>query len=709
MKSETQSATAGDGRRGLWPYNIRILIGNTYWLVVTPIVTAQLVIFWNMATSSLFSPTRAAQTIELLAPILGAFLCAHALAPEQDGVGELVFARPLSFEKVLLLRLAVICGFVLAVLAPASIIYQVGIPNFPLGLALLAGLASMLFLSVLAMAVASGTRHPLLGLGAAGLFWALDGTVGGYFNPLVSLHSFADHLADQPMSEQWVVNKLVLIGLAALLYLWTRQILGRPASPRRWRTMAVAGLLVIVFLAGYVTSGAAYKVGYGIRHERELGPRTLLWYQRQFRGYGPIPVAWMFGPAFPLYVQADLGRTQALAGRGTSTLWAPVDIPRMKLLLDRYPESIWADNAQFEIASEAARQRAPIPWLVLTYQHGKPEPERKVIQENLSLAAQEMQKLVDRYPDSPFAALALSRKALIGLALLDFETAAASYQRLLRDYPESPQAHDAGLELSALHLRAGRPEDALQAADTASNVAPWDIQAEALLAAARAAQEAGNREAARSRYERARSAAQRAIERALGQEPRPTRLPKDEFMRRADAVVSACNEALSGSLTPSSVHPAAAEVTGRLLRDGRGAAAIRVALGASPGSDGSPSPFLQGPAASSTTDAQGVFRLQSVTRGEYRVAAFAIPTPGGDRNWAVEGLPLPIRVEQSPVVIPPLILHYAWPGRAMRPPTIRGNSPGLGSPPGGERSRGGRSRRAGRHRGPQRGGRPGAG
>ena len=165
MTDSRQNSAAGRRGAGLWAYNVRILVSNTYWLIATPIAATQLVLFWNMATATLFSPTRAAQTIELLAPILGAFLCAHILAPEQDGVGELVFVRPISIERVLLLRLAVIFAFVLVVLIPAFVIYQVGIDDFPLALTIVSAAPSVLFLSLLAMALASATRHPLIGFG----------------------------------------------------------------------------------------------------------------------------------------------------------------------------------------------------------------------------------------------------------------------------------------------------------------------------------------------------------------------------------------------------------------------------------------------------------------------------------------------------------------------------------------------------------------
>lgn len=665
MRNTTENSSERPTRFPLWTYNVRILIGNTYWLIVTPIAATQLVLFWNMATATLFSPTRAAQTIELLCPILCAFLCAHALAPEQDGVGELVFVRPLSLEKILLLRLVVIFAFVFAVVSPAFIIYKVGIPDFPLGMTILAALPSMLLMSALAMAMASATRRPIVGLGGAGAFWVLDLTKGRYFNPLASLHGFSDYLAAQPMAEQWVAGKLVLIGLAALIYVLLRRRLGRPASPRRWMSLVRTAALVAVLLVVYVTSGAAYKVAYGIGHEREIANRARLWYQLQFRGYGPLPVAWMFGPAFPLYVQAELGSDLPVGGGVKGTLWTPVDISQMELLLERYPKSIWADNAQFEVATYKRRKTAGRPWLVIGCEAGNRQPRQTWVSEDVAGAVEEYQRLVDDYPESPFAPLALSQRALIGLSLLDFELSRSSYERLLRDYPEDAEAYDAGMGLSALYQREGEWEKALRAADIAANVALWDVKGEALFAAAQAAERAGEEEISRDRYARAREATHDAVERAIKGEKGPTRLTKGDLFERSNAVMRVCDAALSGEPRPVFVAPGGTEVVGRIVKDDRGLPGVRVAIGASPGPRGMPSPFVSGPVASATTDAQGAFRLTDVPPAGYGFAAFAMQLEGGEEDYSVAGLELPIAVAESPVVLPALTVQTGARGPDM--------------------------------------------
>jgi tetratricopeptide (TPR) repeat protein len=659
--------------------------------MVTPVAAAQLVLFWNMATATLFSPVRAAQTIELLAPLLGAYLCSHALAPEQAGVQELVFVRPVSLEKVLLVRLAAMFAFVLAVLVPALVIYQFGIKAFPLGLTLLAGLPSMLFLSILAMAIASATRNPLIGLGVAAAFWVLDLAAGTYFNPIITLHSYADSVASRPMaiSDQWVLSKLLMLVLAGLLYLWNRRLLRQPAGPRRWVTAArVSGMALLLILA-YLGSGAAYKLSYGLRHEREFGYRAHLWYKQQFGAYGPLPIPRLFGPAFALYIRPGALRGGTLAWAGT-VFPDQKEIAAMKQLLQRYPNSIWADNAAFEISRAISRDPAPEPWLVTTYYAEARDPVSEPVDLNLLGAIASYQRFVDRYPASPFAPIALEQSAVLACSLLDFRTATESYQRLLRQYPRDRESREAGLALSALYLREGRWQEAVRAADVAAAAAPWDLRAEALLAAAQAAERGGDGAGARGRYQQAHAAAKTARHGATAHWRRESGLSGGQIVLRSDAVMRACEEALARG--PKSFSPAppppGVEVRGRVTRGERGVAGVRVALGVDADPSGRVSPFLQTPAAQGVTGADGSFLLRAVQPGSYRVAAFAQVQAKRGPVLQVNRPPLPVEVGTSPLLLPELRLAPRAgprPGRATPPgPAGQGQAA-----PGGQRGEAG--------------------
>ena len=285
--------------RSLWGYNLRILLGNSYWLIVTPIVATMLVLFWNIATAGLGSAGKCVQTIEVLAPLLGAMLCAYMVAPEQGGVAELVFVRPISMEKLLLLRLVTAFGFVLVLLIPPLAIYRLTVPEFPVLLTVFSALCSAIFLSALAMALASATRQPLLGLGLAGAFWAFDLALGSVFNPALTLHGLADQVSGSAQLDLWAVSKTLLVVLGALLYLWNRSLLGRPTAPRRPLVLARNVAFVVLLLLAYVYTGAAAKVLYLTHNEARLGNQSWMLYQHSFRPYGPVPVAWLFGPGLP--------------------------------------------------------------------------------------------------------------------------------------------------------------------------------------------------------------------------------------------------------------------------------------------------------------------------------------------------------------------------------------------------------------------------
>jgi len=643
--------------RGLWAYNIRILLGNSYWLIITPIVVAQLVLFWSIATSGLSSAPGAAQTIEILAPILGALLCAYAVSPEHAGVGELVFVRPISLEKLLLLRLAAIFAFVLVLLIPPLVIFRLTVTDFAVLPALLSGLVSALFLSALAMALASATRQPLLGLGVAGAFWAFDFLLGAQFNPLLTLHTYAGYLGGAPMSELWLYGKAVLLVLAAALYLWNRQLLGRPAAPRRVLVIVRNVVLVVAILVAYLYTGAAGKLVYLLRNEANLGNQAWISYQQAFRVYGPLPVPWLFGPAFPLYLQAELGRTPPLL---TSAAQSAQVRKRMALVVEKHPRSLWADNAAFELAR--ARSHAPAPQFltILRYQAGQ-EPTQEVVESDESGMAEALLAFAQHYPRSPFAPIALAQRAQVGGRLLDFDLTVDSYRRLVADYPTSEQSAKAGLTLAGLYLNEGRYDAVLAAAKVAAQTAPWDQKPTALLRAAFAAQQAGNATLAREYYQRARDETevtrQRAGERAHGGK---TKQSPAQIIAACTDVAEQARRALSGSLAPVSQLPQGrATVVGRLTRDGAGVPGARVIIGV-------PGLFPSANVAQATTRRDGSFEVVGLAPGSYATLAFALPD--WFKTWEIGGLKLPVQVTGPRTILPPLSLVRQTVKPTLTPP-----------------------------------------
>src|SRR5688572_5255350 len=94
-------------RNPLWRYNYKILMGAGYWVVVLPVAASQIVTMWMMALSAEFSQEVGTRIAELMAPILGAFLAAHCLAPEyRSGTGTVLASKPVSLHRVVTVRVA---------------------------------------------------------------------------------------------------------------------------------------------------------------------------------------------------------------------------------------------------------------------------------------------------------------------------------------------------------------------------------------------------------------------------------------------------------------------------------------------------------------------------------------------------------------------------------------------------------------------------
>jgi len=387
----------------------------------------------------------------------------------------------------------------------------------------------------------------------------------------------------------------------------------------------------------------------------------------------------------------------------------------LRLLLARYPKSIWADNAQLDIALHVLKQRPRETGLLIGRQAGQEVTAQRVIDQDITAARPELEALVDRYPRSPFGPLALSELAGIGLAQLDFPLAISSYERLIRDYPGAPDAYTAGLKLNAYYLAGGQGDKALAAADVAAAVARWDVQADALFAAGRAAGSAEKIDTARDRYQRAKEAAREAGERSIAGARSPSHLNKAEMFTRANAVISASDRALASldskgtagaERGPGPGAAAVARVSGRAVVDGGTAAGARVAMGTADGS-GFPSPFAGGPAAAASAGTDGRFALK-LPEGTYPALAVSLDIPESRVDWRKEmAVPnLPVRVERPSVDLgeirvamsPPLRVEREGGGQRRSRSGSRtggGGRRGSRTEPGGGRG-GGERRRTGR-------------
>ena len=81
-------------------YNFRVLMFRNWWLLVFPIAASQLVVFWNLITLR-FEESLPAYSMEMVSPLLAAFLCAHVLSAEyRSGVGAILASKPVDIGKV---------------------------------------------------------------------------------------------------------------------------------------------------------------------------------------------------------------------------------------------------------------------------------------------------------------------------------------------------------------------------------------------------------------------------------------------------------------------------------------------------------------------------------------------------------------------------------------------------------------------------------
>lgn len=429
-------------------YNFRVLMFGHWWLLVFPIAASQLVVFWNLVTLR-FEEHLPAHTVETVSPLLAAFLCSHILAAEyRSGVGAILASKPVHIGKVVLLRMVVVMALVWALALLSLVAFYYGWQPYPIVPAALALAPSTLLLGMLALTFATVFRNAWAGFGVAAMWWAMDRAPGVLINPFLSLRTVSASMVAETMHRMHVFTrfawepKIVLLVLAALLYLWHRRLvftLGSKQADRiRRRGLVLAALVPVL----YASSGAALKVGYLYANRGKLLPDDTAWIRTQLAPFGPVPVAWLFGPVFAAYVGETPNTWRLQAGEEADVYGDTVKHRHEIAELVRIgARSIWGSNVA-ELHSRLGGQHARTP------------DERIAI---LSL-------VVDKYPKGPHAAGAYVRIAREALDAGRPAQALEAAEKALQAPHTSRVASDALRMLTTVHRDAGRLDDAIVAA-----------------------------------------------------------------------------------------------------------------------------------------------------------------------------------------------------------------------------------------------------
>lgn len=420
-------------RTALIRYNFRVLMFNNWWLLVIPIAASQLTVFWTATTQQQFHPDLPATVVELVSPLLAAFLCAHLLSAEyRSGIGAVLASKPIDISKVVLWRLLIALGLVWLLGALSLAAFYFGMEPYPFTPPLLAMMSSSLFLALLALTFATLFRHPLTGFGVATLYWAMDLPTGPPLNPYLSLKSLSSSYLlpgtppGQPLTDYWWVAKIILVVTAITLYLLHKNLLFTLGSPLTLRKRRRTVAWIVGMLSFYIVTGATVKVIFGYTHRGTLFPDDASWFRKQFAPFGPVPVSALFGANFRGYV-GSIPNAWRIQQEGESDTLGDNQQHRKDLeaIITNTPNSLWAPSA----ADMLARFRG----------RGKDAPDSRVETYRL---------LIQRYPDSPYLAHALQQIGHIYSEATNYDSgfdvkARTAYEELLKRFPSGDYAHEA--------------------------------------------------------------------------------------------------------------------------------------------------------------------------------------------------------------------------------------------------------------------------
>ncbi|HLK61272.1 MAG TPA: hypothetical protein VKU00_32280 [Chthonomonadaceae bacterium] len=440
----------------LFRYNFRVLMFHNWLLLAFPVAVSQLTVFWFILTTSLLTPDLPARSVEMVTPLLAAFLGAHLLSAEyRSRIGAVLASRPVNIGRIVVMRLLVMLALVWVLALISLGAFYAGLKPYDLAPDILACIPSTLFLTMLALTFATLYRHPLVGFGVAALYWAMDLVPGAPLQPYLSLRSLSSYYASMnnpyhlTFLESWWIAKGILLAAALLLYMYHSRLVFTLGTPLTLRTRRRASLAVAGILAFYLISGAVLKVGYGYQHRGTLPNNDLIWFRYQFASYGPLPVAPLFGPAFTRYLGEINNPWRLTAEEGDAMGDNVKHYQGLDEVVSRMPKSIWA--------ASAAEARARLEG-----------HRQKTTEETITY----YQLIVDRYSQSPYLDYALRMIARTYADANRTADAQAGYENLLKRIPGTVYRSEALRFLTETELKAGHLPQAGQWAEQWAEVAP---------------------------------------------------------------------------------------------------------------------------------------------------------------------------------------------------------------------------------------------
>ena len=449
-------------------YNFRIMMLNNRWLVAFPIVVSQLSVFWLLVTRQ-FTLDLPAQSVEVVTPLLGAFLGAHLLSAEyRSRVGALLACRPVNIGRIVVLRLLVVLTVVWGLAMISLLAYTYGKQPFDMTPPILASIPSTLFLTMLAMTFATLFRHSLAGFAVAAIYWVMDLMPGPPIQPYMSLRTLTYYFtvqADpgkQTFVKEWWISKVVLLVGALILYILHARVVFALGSPQTVRRRRQAMTAAITLIAVYLVSGALLRVVYGYSNRGKLVPSDVGWFRHQFAPYGPIPVAALFGPDFSRFVGEVPNPWRMPEGNEPDVVGDTAKHRKdLQDVISRSPNSLWAPSAADALARLEVRRVTKVEDIVAYY---------KII--------------TDRYRDSPYVDYALERTARAYIDAGRPAEAEAVFIDLVKRVPNSIYVTEALRFLVQSSQASGRQDEAIKWATQWTTLSPIEDRFDAWIALA---------------------------------------------------------------------------------------------------------------------------------------------------------------------------------------------------------------------------------